>query len=273
MKDIPPLIIFTDLDGTLLDSESYSFEDAKQALEIIRKKDIPLIFSTSKSRDETIYYRKLMENNHPFIVENGGGIYIPFNYFNFELSYNRKWNGYIIIELGMPIKKIRELIHKIRDKNGWQIKGFGDMDVEEVMNLTSLPYNQAKLAIVREYDEPAVIHDRDIIPYLRKELLKEKLNLTIGGRFIHIHGDNDKGKAMDKLVRFYKRVNPNIKIIALGDSDNDLPMLKRADIPIVIKRKDGTFLKKDDSSWRISPYPAPKGWACVIEEVLEDLNF
>ena len=83
-------IIFTDLDGTLLDQYNYSYKKAIKALNLIRKKDIPLVFCTSKTRAEIEFYRKKLSNKHPFISENGGAIFIPNNYFNFKVDYDKK---------------------------------------------------------------------------------------------------------------------------------------------------------------------------------------
>ena len=75
------LIIFTDLDGTLLDHKTYSFENAFEALQAIKEKNIPLIICSSKTRSEIEYYREKLSNNHPFVSENGGGIFLPEGYF------------------------------------------------------------------------------------------------------------------------------------------------------------------------------------------------
>jgi mannosyl-3-phosphoglycerate phosphatase len=75
------IIVFTDLDGTLLDYRNYSFEKALPALELIKQKNIPLVICSSKTRSEIEYYRKKLSNDHPFISENGGGIFIPKDYF------------------------------------------------------------------------------------------------------------------------------------------------------------------------------------------------
>jgi HAD superfamily hydrolase (TIGR01484 family) len=74
------LIVFTDLDGTLLD-ESYSFAAAQPALRKTAELDIPLVLCSSKTRREIEHYRKKLGNSHPFISENGGGIFIPEGYF------------------------------------------------------------------------------------------------------------------------------------------------------------------------------------------------
>jgi len=69
------IIVFTDLDGTLLHPRTYSFEAAMPALKLIKEKDIPLILCSSKTRAEIEVYRKKLDNQHPFVSENGGGIF------------------------------------------------------------------------------------------------------------------------------------------------------------------------------------------------------
>ena len=68
------MIIFTDLDGSLLNHEDYSFREALPALARIRRSAIPLIFVTSKTRGEVEILQQEMCIREPFIVENGGGI-------------------------------------------------------------------------------------------------------------------------------------------------------------------------------------------------------
>lgn len=100
MTTTPKLIVFTDLDGTLLDRETYSFEQALPALEVIQQKGIPLILSSSKTRAEIEIYRRELGYDHPFISENGGAIFIPKNYFSFQFPYDRELDGYDVLELG-----------------------------------------------------------------------------------------------------------------------------------------------------------------------------
>tara|TARA_B100001964_G_scaffold31906_1_gene33332 strand:- start:2397 stop:2849 length:453 start_codon:yes stop_codon:yes gene_type:complete len=137
-------IIFTDLDGTLLDQYNYSYKKAIKALNLIRKKDIPLVFCTSKTRAEIEFYRKKLSNKHPFISENGGAIFIPNNYFNFKVDYDKKDKDYFIIELGTDYDKLISVIKKI--KNNINIRNFGSMSAKEVSKITNLPIRNAELA-------------------------------------------------------------------------------------------------------------------------------
>ena len=96
------LVIFSDMDGTLLDSK-YSFRDAEKALDLIKKKKVPLILSSSKTRAELELYRKKMRNRHPFIVENGGAIFIPKNYFSSFMVVSHHCNRMLMF-IGFKIK-------------------------------------------------------------------------------------------------------------------------------------------------------------------------
>src|SRR4030042_5645191 len=98
MTTTPKVIIFTDLDGTLLDRDTYSFAPAQPALDMIRKKGIPLVFSSSKTRAEMELYRERAGNDHPFIAENGGAVFVPSHYFSFRFPYDRERDGYRVFE-------------------------------------------------------------------------------------------------------------------------------------------------------------------------------
>ena len=63
-------VIFTDLDGTLLDRKNYSYEAAVDSINYLKDHKIPVIFCSAKTRQEQEYYRQIMGMFHPFIVEN-----------------------------------------------------------------------------------------------------------------------------------------------------------------------------------------------------------
>ena len=97
-----PLVVFTDLDGTLLDHGTYSFEPARPGLEALLEAGIPLVFCTSKTRLETERWRRALANVHPFIVENGGAVYVPEGYFGSGVRFDRRDGGYDVLEFGRP---------------------------------------------------------------------------------------------------------------------------------------------------------------------------
>jgi mannosyl-3-phosphoglycerate phosphatase len=274
---LPQLLIFTDLDGTLLDVSTYSFQPALPALKALKKRNIPLIFCTSKTRAESEKIRKQTDNTHPFIVENGGAIFIPKGYFpqdtertSASSKNNEKDTEFRIIELGISYTHLRETLSQIQEQFPGKIKGFGDLSVKEIAKLSDLPMEEAALAKNRSYDEPFVLDDDSLLDEIKHKAKIANLQVTQGGRFYHLMGGNDKGKAALHLVDIYRQRFHSIRSVALGDSFNDLPLLAAVDIPILLPKLDSrhdTRVKLDGLI--LADDIGPIGWR---DEVLKIIN-
>ena len=151
---MPDLIVFTDLDGSLLDGTTYSYEAATPALTALRELGIPLVLVSSKTRAEMEPLRERLGHHDPFIVENGGAVFVPHGLFDFPLERMRTRSPYQVIELGLPYHMLREVLKQIEHAVETPLQGFGDLSVEAIMQATELPYADAILAKQREYDEP-----------------------------------------------------------------------------------------------------------------------
>ncbi len=269
------LVIFTDLDGTLLDRKTYSFEPAQPALLLIRQKGFPLVLSSSKTRAEIEFYRRKLENGHPFISENGGAVFVPKVYFSFQFPYDRETDLFFVLELGIFYPRIIEVLELIKKETGILIKGFSDLTEKEISSLCGLDIKEAVLAKKREYDEPFIIEGGEKEVELVKEKIEEKgMNYAWGGRFHHILGKNDKGKAVEILKEFYENQFFSIFTIGIGDSLNDLPMLSVVDRPVFLKGEDS--LSPDVllpiQNLAIINGTGPQAWNEVILNIVNELE-
>lgn len=244
MTTIPKLLIITDLDGTLLDRKTYSFELAEPALNLIRRKGIPLILSSSKTRAEIEIYRKKLENGHPFISENGGAVFIPKGYFSFPFPYDRETGDYFILELGTFYPLILEILESVKKEAGIKITGFSELTEEKLTSLSGLTPEEAAFAKQREYDEPFIVEggNREV-EMIKGGIEKRGMNYVWGGKFHHILGNNDKGKAAEIMKELYENEFFSISTVGIGDSLNDLPMLLAVDYPILLKEKGDPSLE------------------------------
>lgn len=231
------LVIFTDLDGTLLDSSTYSFARARPALDEIDVRRVPLVLCSSKTRAEVEVYRHRLRNGHPFIVENGGGIFIPAGYFRCAVNGDLRHN-YMVISLGASYQHIREVFVRLREKMHAPVQGFGDMTADEIAALTGLPRDEALLAKNREFDEPFIFQGKPDGKFLTA-VENEGLRWT-RGKFYHVLGNANKGTAVRVLKKYYEDTYGKIITIGLGDSFNDLPLLREVDYPVLIRTKDGS---------------------------------
>jgi mannosyl-3-phosphoglycerate phosphatase family protein len=268
------LIIFTDLDGTLL-NEQYSFKPALEAIQIIRNMKVPLILCSSKTHAEILHLRKQLENTEPFISENGGGIYVPgeakdeLRITSDELRVT-KGKDYYVINLGASYNDLRNALKELRAE-GFDVKGFGDMSVDEVVQLTGLNPADAKRAKQREFDEPFVFFgDKAGEAGLKRRIRSKGFNYTKGEIF-HIMGDSDKGRAVEIVKNIYAEKNRKIMTAALGDSPNDIEMLQNVDYPVVVQKKDGTYNRqviRNVKGCIKADGIGPVGWNKAIIELL-----
>jgi mannosyl-3-phosphoglycerate phosphatase len=239
MTTTPKLVIFTDLDGTLLDRDTYSFEPALPALQLIKQKGIPIVLTSSKTRVEIELCQKRLEMKHPFISENGGALSIPKGYFSFPFPCHSESGGYSVLEFGTSYSEIVEVLDSIKKETGIPIKGFSDFTEEELAALCGLSRKEAEFSKRREYDEPFLIRGGETEVEIVKKKIKERgMNYAWGGRFHHIFGNNDKGKAVIIVKKLYENEYLSVTTLGIGDSSNDLAMLFAVDHPIFLKGKD-----------------------------------
>ena len=180
------MIVFTDLDGTLLD-ERGELGPAREALERLRALGVPVVPVTAKTRKEV----EALGLEPPFIVENGGGLYLPRDW---PVRAGRPKGGYRVVSLAWPYRKVRARLREAEALAGRPILGYGDLTAEAVARLTGLSPEAARRAKAREYDETLVLCPEEVEAVL-EALEALGLEWTHGGRFYHAAKGADKGWA------------------------------------------------------------------------------
>jgi mannosyl-3-phosphoglycerate phosphatase len=247
------LVIFTDLDGTLLDHHTYSWEPARKTIGMLQRRGIPWICTTSKTRAEVEWWRQQLGNTHPYIVENGGAAIFP--------------DGRII-EWGVPYRKLLDGLRMASRTSACRVRGFSEMTVEEVSQACRMPFEHALLAKRRDYDEPFEALDEDRVGQLTRDIERQGLSWTRGGRFWHICGNCDKARAVEEVARFYRAQSPHLTTIGLGDSFNDLQFLRKVDKPVLISSPHSGELLKQLPSAFLTQSAGPSGWSEALERIL-----
>lgn len=258
-------VIFTDLDGTLLDPFTYSEAVASPLVSSVVNKGLPLIFCSSKTRAEQEVYRRRLGIADPFIVENGGAIFIKQDYFPFAYQYHRVFGDYHVIELGIAYPEIIERLKQLSRQHKLTITGFGDMTPEDIAKLTGLDLASAKLAQEREYEETLNLESEDIDSILPKIAAA---GLTWNrGRLYGISGGNNKGRATKILIKLFRQKLGRIKTIGIGDSPNDLPMLAEVDFPVLVQKPGHGWEEIDLPGLYRVKGEGPQGWIRAIREL------
>lgn len=272
MSPGPGVVVFTDLDGTLLDESTYSYSGAEEALGELRRRGIPLVPCTSKTAAETRDLLERLDLETPFIVESGAGIYLPDACFPGERFPGEFCDGVRRMSLAVGYAEVLEGLEEFRRHTGGALRGFSDMTAGEIARETGLPPALAALAKQREYDEPFLLLRED--PRWPAELealaARRGLRLFRGGRFWHLHGATDKGRAVALLTSLYRRLWGGVWTIGAGDSANDAPLLASVNFPLVLAKRDGSrdpvLMDRVPSAHRAGAGPA--AWGRAVLETL-----
>jgi len=258
-------LVFTDMDGSLLDHYSYQFDEAKDSLAILSKQNIPVIPITSKTQAELEQLREYLHNQHPFIIENGAAVFIPKGYFKEQPLDTTETADYWIKSFVKPRVTWQQIISKISSRFEGKFITFAEAGPKGISAMTGLKNDQAIKAAQRQYGEPLswqgnCIDKSNFI----KDLENMGANVLEGGRFLHVSGNCDKGLALNWLKNVYQNNAPEqaTTTVALGDSGNDIAMLETADYAVLIRspvhelpivqRKTGLF---------VTTSTGPKGWS------------
>ncbi len=270
------LLVFSDLDGSLLDHHSYSFQAALPAVEALRERGIPLILCSSKTRAEIEPLRRQLGNRDPFIVENGAAVFLPAGSLQRIPPDCRPEGDGWVREFAPPRQRWLLELARLKAEYGAQFTHFEVMGVEGVVAATGLQPEAATRALQRDYSEPVLWQGDDAgREAFAAALSTAGATVLQGGRFLSVAGDCDKGAALRWLRNCYQREDParDVHDLAIGDSANDSAMLESARHALVIRSPVHGFppLQRQENT-RYSEEFGPAGWARGVLEWLQHLD-
>lgn len=258
-------LVVTDLDGTLLNHRNYDYAEALPALERLSSLGIPVVFCSSKTRLEMSFLQKEMGISAPMISENGGGIFFP----------SEQWPQEAVV-LGTSYGELVRFFRQQRERYRFEARSFEDLSVDEISDLTGLDPKDAARARERDFSLPFLLPEETppLVDRLEAACMRKGLRLTRGGRFFHLTGNNDKGRAVERLLEIYrKRFGSKPTTLGLGDSRNDLEMLRMVDLPVRIPNPGSSAPLANEVKWCYPvEQPAPGGWSEAVEAWLHDLK-
>lgn len=252
-----PLLVFTDLDGTLLDHDTYSYAPARPALDALGKLGAPVVLASSKTAAEIAPLRaELGLDACPAIVENGAGLLAAHAAPADDTSAYAKLHT-ALSDLPQPLRA--------------PFRGFGDLTDAQVADLTGLPLPDATRARMRAFSEPGIwTGTPEQQDAFLAALARAGVSARRGGRFLTLSFGGTKADRMAEIIASYGHP----MTIALGDAPNDVEMLETADIGIVIANPHTTPLPalsgENEGRIRRSTRPGPHGWNREVLRVVKE---
>ncbi|MDX2068033.1 MAG: HAD-IIB family hydrolase [Haliscomenobacter sp.] len=263
------LVLFSDLDGTLIDHHTYDTRASEGALRLLVGRSVPLVFCSSKTFAEQSYLQRQLGMRHPFIFENGSAVAIPDGFFP-EKWYSTAHTkaGYDIVvfahadalNLGATLQQIGGL------------KGYKVASDAELSAATGLSGDALIRARERWFTET-------LLSPLAGEHLREVENLlqavgyslSRGGRFFTVQSARvNKGKAVLWMMELFRQNYAQSPVFAaIGDSPNDVPMLEVVNVPFLVQRPDQTWAEVEIPQIIRIDAIGPSGFDKTVKLLLE----
>ena len=260
------LIIFTDLDGSLLHRDTFQFDEIKNYLLNLISKGIHIIPNSSKTEKEILSFNKELGADLPYISENGSAIH-----------------GLDLLNINFPNKIIlsrekKEIIDIFNTKVPENLKNkcefISQMSKKKQMEIFGLPSDKFKNAIERKFSTPLLFKgDKISKNKMLKILKKNSLTFQEGGRVVNLCDNVNKVKSMNKIIKIFKKIEDNFKVVAVGDNYNDLEMLRNSDVPCLVFNDQFKQDQININNLIVSSNPSPQGWVDVIKMALDKLGY
>jgi mannosyl-3-phosphoglycerate phosphatase len=237
-SDSRRIVVFADPE-TVRNHSAPSFSATRDTLSALADYGVVVVFWGSEARADLELLQQDLAVQHPFISENGGGLFLPRGYFALLPNHARVTAGYDVIDFGRPYDHVANLLHEVADRLRVRVTSFRDLSINQIAEQLQLSLPQALRAKLREYDEPFRVARADpaVQRCLFTALRRAGLRCFAQGHFHHATTVADKAESIRTLTALYRQAGTEVITIGLARDPVDTCMLQAVDIPIVICSK------------------------------------
>lgn len=262
------IVIFSGIDQVFSARDEFDDQTVKKLLLDLQEQNIPLIPITSKTRAEVLDWGKNFCLTSPFIIEQGSAIFIPQHELRFNLAETTSIDDYHLYQLGCNYTEARAALKVVQEEVSKILRGFGDMDEENIPSLIGGSIREAKKAKAREFSEYFLTPNRLEIEQLQQVATEYGFRIVPGNKLSLIIG-KEAGVAMaiDWLKKNYQVIEGDLHTVGLGNKKQDLAWLEAVDIPVIIPTENEVFSCSEGRDWQISQQTDVAGWAESIRNI------
>ncbi len=284
-------IFITDLDGTLLGHDDFSFSSIHHEIHELLARGITIIPNSSKTRGEIEHFCDQLGARLPFICENGAALVradllreTPCVGVTTSSSAALSGNGPTAYDstghqrtvLGRTVDKLMsDWVNWIDPMLRQQCRFLDSMPEEMQSAILGLKGDDLARALAREYSILFCFQGtQQDFARLRAEAAVAGLRIHRGGRVCCLSGQHDKASFNGMIRRLCSTVLAPARLIGFGDSDNDIALLCAADVACVVPRYRTPALSLPNPPPTVItvPQPAPSGWVMAANRALTVLD-
>jgi predicted mannosyl-3-phosphoglycerate phosphatase (HAD superfamily) len=234
---------------------------------------IPAVWVTSRSRAQMDQPIRELGHHHPFIAEDGSGVYLPEDYFHLRPAKTVRLGRFTCIPIAEGQPKASEALESLSDETGVSVVPLRSLSPRELAQNLGLPEREAELARQRDFDELfffAGASEPDIARF-RAEAGSRQLALRQHGVLWSLAAGADLRQCIRELSKLYDRAlryHPTVLGIATPEESGDL--FAACDRAVLLAKRpaaDTPTAPARRLKIRELPLSAPDLWERVLAEV------
>lgn len=276
---MPPrdVLIFSDIDGTLLDAAGLPPRAWPAMRDVLDEALIVLCSSRTVRQVRDAQHRLGLSG--PFIAENGALLCFPDDWPDApaQAVTDISIPDLRVVRIGTPAPQLRSVLLGVASALLFTVE-VGDERL--LHDLSSQASGTGRVVLVPNASQRShsvlmqVAASPERAALLLRAMARAHLTVTNGGRWLVVQHGSSKGMAaglMRTLLR--SRLRPEAPAIAVGDSDNDRSLLESMDVRWVLRSDDGTVSPSLASldGITVATTPGVNGWSDLLPQLRRDL--
>lgn len=258
-------VLFSDVDGTLLDARGRLAVSAGEVAQFSPHLDV--VLTSSRTIRELLALQRLLAVDAPLIAENGALIAFPVGWRGVRAGARRRIAGteLRVVALGAPAARIRNIVRRSAAHAGVRI-----VEQRELHDDGGRALGRTHSVLVRNNPRGGPAWRR-----FRETLQARGLIASRSGHWLTITRGADKGDGVRALLALAARAGARYGVVAaVGNAENDLPLLLAADQRFLIRDpQHGVDVALGRIvGGRVLGASGIKGWPEAVWRVLADLR-
>lgn len=262
------VVLFSDPD-TLRGEGALEWGATRDAIRALEERNVAVVLWGNETRSQMEVIQRDLDLHDPFVSETGAGVFVPNGYFDDQFVGGRPAPNYHVIDFGKPYYQVAEALHDVARRIGVEIVAFSDMSIQEVAEHCHLSLSQARLAKLREYDEPFRILHSEPATYSRvcRALRRLGLRCFTHEALHHTSGVADKAESLRFVASLYRQATDGqVLTVGLAKARSETCVLQAVDVPVVVQSStaDAARLGQKVPTARFTSTDDPQSWCDAV---------
>jgi mannosyl-3-phosphoglycerate phosphatase len=233
---------------------------------------IPIVWVTARSRAQMDEPRRKFGHQHPFIGEDGSGVFLPEDYFHLRPAKTVRLGRFTCVPIAEVQPAAFEALESLSDDTGVSTVPLRSLAPRELEQNLGLPGREAEAARQRDFDELFFFAGatQPDIDRFAGEAQSRKLALRQHGVLWSLAVGADLRQCIRDLSKLYDRaLRAHANILGIATPAESEGFLSVCDRSLLLAKPefDSVSALEYPSKAKVLPFNAPNLWELVLEGV------